>query len=82
MATKKTPTKATPETNTPHAAVAAKGKSNDVAHMGPSHEQIAHRAYVLFEKSGFSHGKHVEHWLQAETELAGETGGTSRNTSS
>lgn len=30
---------------------------------------IARRAYELWEQSGRPHGKHLEHWLQAESEL-------------
>ena len=29
-------------------------------------EDIAKKAYDLFEKSGFAHGKHEEHWREAE----------------
>jgi hypothetical protein len=34
-----------------------------------THEQIAIRAYELFEQDGFVHGHHVDHWLTAEQEL-------------
>lgn len=34
-----------------------------------THEQIAIRAYELFEQDGFVHGRHVDHWLRAEQEL-------------
>jgi hypothetical protein len=36
-----------------------------------THEQIAIRAYELFEQGGFVHGHHVDHWLRAEQELQG-----------
>lgn len=36
---------------------------------GPTHEQIARRAYELFLARGGSHGHHDEDWLQAEREL-------------
>jgi len=36
---------------------------------GPSHEEIALRAYTLFEKSGRAPGHEMEHWLQAEAQL-------------
>jgi hypothetical protein len=36
---------------------------------GPSQEQIAKRAYELFEARGGEHGHDVEDWLQAEREL-------------
>jgi len=34
-----------------------------------TYEQIAARAYQLFEEEGFIHGNHVDHWLKAEREL-------------
>lgn len=33
------------------------------------HDDIARRAYELFEKRGRQHGRHLEDWLQAEREL-------------
>ena len=36
---------------------------------GVSHEQIALRAYALFEQQGFQHGYHLDHWFRAEQEL-------------
>ena len=35
----------------------------------PTHEEIARRAYELFEKSGRVPGKDVENWLRAEQQL-------------
>lgn len=35
----------------------------------PSHEQIEIRAYQIWLASGGGHGRNVEHWLQAETEI-------------
>jgi hypothetical protein len=34
-----------------------------------THEQIAIRAYEIFEQEGFAHGSHLDHWLRAEREL-------------
>ena len=34
-----------------------------------SHEEIAVRAYELFEHDGRTHGHDLEHWLQAERQL-------------
>jgi hypothetical protein len=34
-----------------------------------NHADIAHRAYELFLSSGAMHGRDLEHWLQAESEL-------------
>jgi len=36
---------------------------------GPSHDEIAQRAYTLFEKSGRAPGHDMENWLQAEAQL-------------
>ena len=36
-----------------------------------SQEQIALRAYAIFEEQGRVHGRHLDHWLQAERELTG-----------
>jgi len=45
----------------------------------PTHDQIAQRAYLLWEQSGHPNGRDQELWLQAERELketrfAGTTG--------
>jgi hypothetical protein len=34
-----------------------------------NHADIAQRAYELFLASGATHGRDLEHWLQAESEL-------------
>jgi hypothetical protein len=38
-----------------------------------THADIAHRAYELFLANGAAHGRDVEHWLQAESELRGRS---------
>ncbi len=35
----------------------------------PRREEIALRAYLLFERSGRQHGRDLDHWLEAEGEL-------------
>lgn len=35
----------------------------------PLHQQIAERAFFLYERSGFQHGKDLEHWLEAEQQV-------------
>lgn len=40
-----------------------------VAH-GPSHEEIARRAFELYLARGGEHGHHEEDWARAEQELA------------
>jgi hypothetical protein len=36
----------------------------------PSQQEIAQRAYALWEREGRPHGRNLEHWLSAESELA------------
>ncbi|MFH1132156.1 MAG: DUF2934 domain-containing protein [Pseudomonadota bacterium] len=36
----------------------------------PTREQIAERAYKLFEQRGYTHGTDMNDWLQAEKELS------------
>ncbi len=36
----------------------------------PTHDQIARRAYELYEASGCQPGREQENWLRAEAELA------------
>lgn len=35
------------------------------------HQQIAERAFFLYERSGFQEGNHLEHWLEAERPIKG-----------
>jgi hypothetical protein len=37
----------------------------------PGHGDVALRAYEIFEREGRQHGRHEQHWLQAESELIG-----------
>jgi hypothetical protein len=37
--------------------------------LRPTHEEIAQRAYALFEKSGRQPGHEMENWLEAESQL-------------
>jgi hypothetical protein len=41
------------------------------AKASPTHEQIAVRAYEIFEERGAIAGDDVSHWLEAEQELSG-----------
>ena len=47
------------------------GVRNAVEHLAiePTHEDIARRAYQLFEDRGGEHGDDLKDWLQAEREL-------------
>ncbi|MCW5558661.1 MAG: DUF2934 domain-containing protein [Verrucomicrobiae bacterium] len=40
----------------------------------PSHEQIARRAYEIYEASGYKQGRCTDNWLQAERELTMDEG--------
>jgi hypothetical protein len=40
-----------------------------ISSLSLSHADIASRAYELFLANGAAHGRDVEHWLQAESEL-------------
>jgi Protein of unknown function (DUF2934) len=40
-------------------------------HRNPTHEEIATRAYEIFEERGAIAGDDVSHWLEAEQELSG-----------
>lgn len=34
-------------------------------------DEVARRAYEIYERSGFQHGRDLDHWLIAERELEG-----------
>ena len=40
--------------------------------QGPTHEEIALRAYQLWEERGKPHGSHEEHWYLPERQLQGD----------
>ena len=48
----------------PHRALTANACRN-----GPSHEEIAVRAYAIYEGAGCAPGHDLDNWIQAETEL-------------
>ena len=41
----------------------------------PKEDEIRTRAYEIYESRGYEDGREVEHWLAAERELQGATGG-------
>lgn len=45
------------------------GKSTNGTN-GPTHEEIAQRAYEIFERSGRKPGRDLENWLAAESQLS------------
>ncbi|HMS85191.1 MAG TPA: DUF2934 domain-containing protein [Nitrospira sp.] len=38
------------------------------------HQEIAERAFFLYEQSGFQDGNDLEHWLEAERQIKGVRG--------
>ena len=61
------------ETKAPKVASAQTATDTTTAKpaWAPSYDDIARRAYELFEARGFSHGNDVEDWLAAERDLQG-----------
>jgi hypothetical protein len=47
--------------------------SGPSASRAPTHEQIAARAYEIYERDGFQEGRELEYWLRAEIELGSPT---------
>jgi hypothetical protein len=60
----RTTTKTSPVLSLNHAESSLNGGVSSL-----NHSDIAHRAYELFLSSGAMHGRDLEHWLQAESEL-------------
>jgi hypothetical protein len=56
------------------ATASARGRGRRVALGPPTHDEIAVRAYELYAQSGGEHGRHVDHWLEAERQLRRECG--------
>jgi hypothetical protein len=50
--------------------VAAKVSHLSSVAAAPTLEDIARRAYEIYESEGRPSGRDVEHWVQAETELS------------
>jgi hypothetical protein len=51
------------------AAVTGNG-SGDSQASSPTPDEIAERAYTIYEREGRVDGKAMDHWLQAESELS------------
>jgi hypothetical protein len=50
-----------------------KERWNGADGSGPSYEQIAQRAYEIYERDGRQPGRELENWLRAEAELTGSS---------
>jgi hypothetical protein len=48
---------------------AAATEADDRPRRAVSRDEIARRAYEIFESRGFVHGRALDDWLQAEREL-------------
>lgn len=60
----------TASTHTHHASTQGNTThGNTTQRNGPTHEQIARRAYELYLARGGQHGSHEQDWHQAEREL-------------
>jgi len=44
-------------------------KSNGASNSNVSEDDIARRAYEIYESRGAQHGSDLDHWLEAEREL-------------
>jgi len=40
--------------------------------VAPTNDEIAERAYFIYEARGADHGRDIDDWLQAEAELLNE----------
>lgn len=59
----------------PSSAGPTNGRLEDPAEgQGNLYQRIAERAFFLYERSGFQHGKDLEHWLEAEQQVKGVRG--------
>lgn len=62
-------------TGTARPTLSGSGKGSiDMPKQRITPEDIQQRAYELWERNGRDHGRHLEHWLQAERELEAERG--------
>jgi hypothetical protein len=59
-----TTTETSPVLSLNHVESSTNGAASSV-----NHDDIANRAYELFLSNGARHGRDLEHWLQAESEL-------------
>lgn len=57
------------------AASQARSSQDDIV---PTAEEVARRAYLLFENHGEAKGRDVQDWLQAEAELKSESQSSGR----
>ena len=63
-----------PRTSRPARPKRAAAKTNGASaesmpFISITHDDIARRAYELFERSGAGHGSDLQHWFEAEQQL-------------
>src|ERR1051326_4267779 len=54
---------------------AASAPKTLTANSTPTHDEIAAQAYQIYLREGCVEGRDLEHWLQAEAELRGQSNG-------
>ena len=57
------------EINMEHAIAPSDMGKKTGRRLYPTHDEIAQRAYSLYESGGRQEGHQMEHWLRAEQEL-------------
>jgi hypothetical protein len=62
------------QTTTPKLIAAKSPASGATAKAAPTAEQIAARAYAIWQETGCPEGCEQEHWYQAEAELSAGKG--------
>jgi len=56
----------------PTHVAAAGGLNHNKTDFPPYADAVAAKAYLSYVNEGFPHGRHVEHWLDAEAEILKE----------
>ena len=51
--------------------VVKKPRKKPVPKAAPAHDDIAKKAYEIYEQKGRPEGKDIEHWIEAEKMLKG-----------
>jgi len=71
---KKTAKKPVPKTSRKKTPAKKVSRRKAVAAVDPTYDEIAARAYVVWERKGRSEGRDMENWREAEAELRAERG--------
>ena len=57
--------------NSPHLSAPAKHNAHRGLKAKPSHDEVARKAYEIYQKENCPQGCAMQHWLQAEAQLSG-----------